>query len=70
MTNYEKYFGTPERAAESMAFDKKFSNAWNDWVDNDGALLCAMTPTRGSNNTKHQIEAFQVFLEAEAKEES
>ena len=70
MTNHEKYFATPECAAESIASANDFGKAWNHWANNDGALICAITPTRGNGKTKRQAEAFQAFLEADVKEES
>ena len=70
MTNYEKYFGTPETAADSIAGANNFAEAWDEWTENDGALICAITPSRGNNKTKRQAEAFRAFLEADAKGQS
>lgn len=70
MTNYDKYFGTSECAAESIAGANDFLKDWYYWADNNGALICSLTPSCGNGKTKRQAEAFQAFLGAEAKEES
>ena len=70
MTNYKKYFSTPESAAKSIAGANDFAKCWNHWADNDGALICSLTPARGNGKTKWQADAFQAFLEADVKEEA
>ena len=70
MTNYEKYFSTSSAASESIAGANDFGKAWNHWAENDGALICSITPSRGNGKTKHQAEAFKAFLEADVKEEA
>lgn len=67
MTNYERYFGTPEKAAESIANANGFNKAFNKWADGDGALLCAITPTRGPRKAKKQAEVFEIWLQEECE---
>lgn len=65
MTNYEKYFGTPELAAASMAGQLSMSRAFGRWAENGGALLCALVG-RGSGKTGRAKNAFREWLESEA----
>lgn len=61
-TNYEKFFGTPERAAQSMVNANGLNDAFNTWADNDGALLCNTVPARGSRKKQKQAEVFEIWL--------
>jgi hypothetical protein len=71
MTNYEKYFGTPERAAKSMAgdkgFNKDFVSAWNDWLSKDDSLRCPFVGRR-NGKTLRKIASFERFLNQEVKD--
>lgn len=66
-TNYEKYFGTPEKAAESMSNANGFNRAFDRWANGDGALLCSITPARGSRKAKKQAEVFEIWLKEESE---
>lgn len=63
--NFDKFFGTPERAAASLADANGICKAFNYWADNDGALLCAITPKRGNGKKKKQAEVFLIWLQEE-----
>lgn len=65
MTNYEKYFGTPERAAQSMANANGMCKAFNAWFYVNGALVCALVG-RGNGKTRSMANAFRAWLESEA----
>ena len=58
MTNYEKYFGTPESVAKSMEKSNDFAKCWDHWADNDGARIGSLE------------EAFRAFLADDVKEQS
>lgn len=66
--NYEKYFGTPEKAACSIANTNGFNAAFNKWADNDGALLCGTVPKRGSRKLQKQVCIFKIWLQEECNE--
>ena len=68
MTNWEKYFGTPERAARSMANANGVIKSLNDWQDTDGALVC-MLIGRGKGKKQRTANAFRAWLESEADHE-
>ena len=67
-TNYEKYFGSPERAACSIVNTNGFNAAFNKWANNDGALLCSMVPKRGSRKLRKQACIFKIWLQEECDE--
>lgn len=64
-TVYDKHFGTPEKAAQSMANANEVIKALNDWKDADGALVCALVG-RGNGKTQRAANAFRAWLESEA----
>lgn len=66
-TNYERYFGTPERAAESMSNANGFNKAIGEWANGPGALACAFAPARGPRKAKKQAEVFELWLKEESK---
>ena len=68
-TNYEKYFGTIEKTAHSLANTNGFINAFNKWADNDGALLCSLAPKRGARKAQKQSEVFEIWLQEEASDD-
>lgn len=43
-TNYEKYFSTPEKVADSLFGAKQWESECADWIDNtgDGALTASI----------------------------
>ena len=67
-TNYEKYFGSPERAAQSIVNANGFDKSFNYWADNDGALLCGTVPKRGSRKLQKQVCIFKIWLQEECDE--
>ncbi len=68
VTNWEKYFGSPERAACSIANTNGFNVAFNNWADNDGALLCSTVPKKGSRKLQKQVLIFEIWLQEECDE--
>lgn len=44
MTNYEKYFGTPETAADSIAGANNFAEAWGEWKAKADKLPATLIP--------------------------
>ena len=67
MTNWEKYFGTPDKTAETLAEQKPMLDAFYSWADNYGALLVSLVPPKG--NAMHEKEAtacYSIWLQEEA----
>lgn len=67
-TNFDKFFGTVEKAAQSIADANGFNDAFNYWAANDGALLCSTVPTRGSRKKQREAEIFEIWLQEECDE--
>lgn len=42
MTNYEKYFGTPEKAASSLSNDEMYSDV-DAWIDRNSLVSAINT---------------------------
>lgn len=66
--NYDRFFGTPERAAQSIVNANGFNKSFNYWADNDGALLCSMVPKRGNRKLRKQACIFKIWLQEECNE--
>lgn len=66
MTNWEKYFGTPERAAETLLDQKTILESFERWVVGRGALLCFLIE-RGCDKTRRVKWAYAEWLDSEAE---
>ena len=61
MTNYERFFGTPEKTAETLANTRKLTKSLNAWAGGDGALLASLVG-RGNGKTARMVNAYTVWL--------
>ena len=69
MNNYEKYFGTPEKAAETLADQTSMEDAFNTWADEDGALTVALVPPANHETyVESATTCFFKWLEEEVNE--
>lgn len=70
MTNHEKFFGTPERAAETLARPKRMEDSFNSWCDGNGALLAALVPpsnVRSATRTEAIANCYLAWLQEECE---
>lgn len=68
MTNYEKYFGTPEIVAETLAKPKHMYDSFISWLNGDGALLAAIVPpsnVRSAKRTEAIANCYLAWLQEE-----
>lgn len=71
MTNYEKWFGTPETMAETLAKPKCMEDSFTSWADGDGALLVALVPpsnVRSARRTEAIANCYLKWLQEECDE--
>lgn len=70
VNNYEKYFGTPEKTAETFARPKRMDDSFSSWCDGDGALLVALVPpsnVRSATRTEAIANCYLAWLQEECE---
>lgn len=69
-TNYERYFGTPEKAAETLANPAKTEESFSRWASDKGALMVSLVPpgnVRTNGRTKAMADCYCEWLQEECE---